>query len=119
MKRSFLIAGAALLFVTATFAGRHFLSAASTPDSTDKARETDSAVTRWEYLVVAGGHSNLSTAGVNSRMSKQPPDSGFQREHYPLERNLDKLGAQGWELTAVLGTPSEPVYYLKRPRNGE
>lgn len=119
MRRSILTAGAAFLLLTATLTGQYFLSAADNSSATEKKREAGSAVTQWEYLVVAGGQVNISSSGVNSRMSKQPPDSGFAREHYPLERNLDKLGAQGWELIAVLGTPTEPVYYLKRPKTSE
>jgi hypothetical protein len=72
---------------------------------------------QWEYLVVAGGNANLSTATAGNEsypgMRKQP-DTSFGREFFPLERNLDKLGAKGWELVDVHGTPNEPVYFLKR-----
>lgn len=71
--------------------------------------------TQWEYLVVAGGTVNLSSAGIDSRMRKQPDDS-FNREAYALERNLDKLGAKGWQLVAVSGPPNDPVFYLKRQK---
>ena len=73
--------------------------------------------TQWEYLVVAGGTVNLSSAGVDSRMRKQPDDS-FNREAYALERNLDKLGAKGWQLVTVSGPANDPVFYLKRPKEG-
>jgi hypothetical protein len=46
-------------------------------------------------------------------MRKQP-DSTFGREAFPLERNMDKLGAKGWELVSVYGQPNDPVYYFKR-----
>ena len=36
------------------------------------------------------------------------------RESFVVEKNLDRLGAQGWELVAVIGSPSDPVYHLKR-----
>lgn len=72
------------------------------------------AETQWEYLVVAGGTVNLSSEGLGSgRMRKQPDDS-FPQEAYGLERNFDKLGAQGWQLVAVHGVPNNPVYYFKR-----
>ena len=77
------------------------------------------AETQWEYLVVAGGSANLSTAGNEnySNMRKQP-DTSFARENFPLERNFDKLGAKGWELITVHGLPNEPVYYFKRVKEG-
>jgi hypothetical protein len=73
------------------------------------------ADTQWEYLIVAGGNVNLSTAGNENypNMRKQP-DSAFGREAFPLERNMDKLGAKGWELVSVYGQPNDPVYYFKR-----
>ncbi len=72
------------------------------------------AETQWEYLVVGGGSVNLSSEGLgSSRMRKQPDDS-FAQEAYALERNFDKLGAQGWQMVAVHGAPTNPVYYFKR-----
>jgi hypothetical protein len=38
----------------------------------------------------------------------------FARELFVLEQNLDRLGAKGWELVAVNGTPSDPTYHFKR-----
>ena len=64
-------------------------------------------------VVVAGGTVNISSAGVDSRVRKQPDDS-FNREAYALERNFDKLGAKGWELVAVSGPQNDPVFYFKR-----
>jgi hypothetical protein len=69
---------------------------------------------QWEYLVVAGGHVNLSSSG-SATMRKEPAISAF-RENYPLQQNLDKLGAKGWELLHVAGNPSDPVYYFKRKK---
>jgi len=65
----------------------------------------------WEYLVVQGGTVNLS-GGDGGSMRKA--DGAFSRESYPLERNMDKLGAKGWELVAVTGSPADPIYYFKR-----
>jgi hypothetical protein len=65
----------------------------------------------WEYLVVQGGTVNLS-GGDGGSMRKA--DGAFSRESYPLERNMDKLGAKGWELVTVTGEPRDPIYYFKR-----
>jgi hypothetical protein len=46
-------------------------------------------------------------------MRKEPAISAF-RENFPLQQNLDKLGAKGWELLHVAGSPGDPVYYFKR-----
>jgi hypothetical protein len=75
-------------------------------------REPRSAEGReeWEYLVVSGGNVNLSPTG-SSTMRKEP--GAFSREWFPIEHNLDKLGAKGWELVAVAGS-NDPVYFLKR-----
>lgn len=66
----------------------------------------------WEYLVVQGGTVNLSAGDGGGSMRKA--DGAFSREAYPLEKNLDKLGAKGWELVAVTGATQDPIYYLKR-----
>ena len=76
-----------------------------------------SADAQWEYLVVSGGNANLSTAGnENHPNMRKQTDTSFARENFPLERNFDKLGAKGWELVDVHGTPNEPVYFFKRPK---
>lgn len=77
----------------------------------------DEASDQWEYLIVAGGNSNLSTLGNEQYPSgRKQPDTSFGREFFPLERNFDKLGAKGWELTAVHETRSDPspIYFFKR-----
>lgn len=102
MKRTLLFTSIiiALVIVTVTFAKQR------------STKETDK--TAWEYLVIVGGRSNLSSSG-NSKMAKLSLDSSF-REHFPLEMNLDKLGAEGWELVTVTMAQSEPIYYLKRAK---
>lgn len=65
----------------------------------------------WEYLVVQGGTVNL-TPSDGGTMRKEP--GAFGRESFPLEKNLDKLGAKGWELVAVAGQTNDPIFYLKR-----
>jgi hypothetical protein len=76
---------------------------------------TSGTETQWEYLVVSGGAVNLSTSGNENypNMRKQQ-DNSFSREYFPLERNFDKLGAKGWELVSVYGSPNEPIYFFKR-----
>jgi hypothetical protein len=82
-------------------------SANASPDDENTSRE------QWEYLVVAGGNTtNLSTSGSSS-MRKEPKVQTF-RENFVLEQNMDKLGAQGWELISISGSPVDPVYYFKR-----
>jgi len=66
---------------------------------------------QWEYLVVAGGTVNLNPSD-SSTMRKAP--GAFSRENFPLEQNMDKLGAKGWELVTVTGAPADPVFYFKR-----
>lgn len=75
-----------------------------------KANDQDSSG-GWEYLVVQGGTVNL-TGSDGGSMRKA--DGAFSRESYPLERNMDKLGAKGWELVTVTGSPADPIYYFKR-----
>jgi hypothetical protein len=70
-------------------------------------------VEQWEYLAVAGpSNVNLTPTG-NPRMRKEPAVP-FGREAFVLEQHLDKLGANGWELIAVAGPPTDPAYYFKR-----
>jgi hypothetical protein len=76
---------------------------------------TSGTETQWEYLVVSGGSANLSTSGNENYPSmRKQSDNSFNREYFPLERNFDKLGAKGWELVSVYGSPNDPVYFFKR-----
>jgi hypothetical protein len=73
----------------------------------------NSAAEKWEYLAVAGpGTTNFTPTG-NPKMRKEP-NVPFGREGFVLEQHLDKLGANGWELITVAGSPNDPVYYFKR-----
>ena len=75
-------------------------------------------VDQWEYLAVAGpSTANLTSTG-NPRMRKEP-NVPFGREAFVLEQHLDKLGANGWELVAVAGPPTDPAYYFKRRKQTE
>ncbi len=83
------------------------------PARAQRAGGENDAVTQeqWEYLVVTGPQSNLSPSG-NSSLRKE--SVGFSREDFVVEQQMDKLGAKGWELVSVSGTPGGPVYYFKR-----
>ena len=70
-------------------------------------------VEQWEYLAVAGPSTTNLTPTGNPRMRKEP-NVPFGREAFVLEQHLDKLGANGWELIAVAGPPTDPAYYFKR-----
>ncbi len=89
------------------------LAAVFTVSGQSSREKEKDANTQWEYMVVAGGNVNLS--GV-SDLSRKQPDNAFAGEASVLQRNLDKLGQKGWELVTVHGTPAQPVYYLKRPK---
>ena len=71
------------------------------------------AAEQWEYLAVAGPSATNITPTNNPRMRKEP-NVPFAREAFVLEQHLDKLGANGWELVAVAGSPNDPAYYFKR-----
>lgn len=103
MKRSMWIVAVAALFAVVILAHSAVVNRAGAND--------DGSSGGWEYLVVQGGTVNLS-AGDGGSMRKEP--GAFSRESFPLERNLDKLGAKGWELVTVTGSPADPIFYLKR-----
>ena len=108
MKRTFLISALAVC-ITLLIAqpGKSLRTEAQSPTTGIE----------WEYLIVGGGSTNLSSSGNDQypRMRKAP-EGTFTRESFAVARNLDKLGAQGWELVAVEGAPGDPIFYLKRPR---
>lgn len=68
---------------------------------------------QWEYLIVSGGSTNLSSGSL----TRKQPDGSFAQEAIALQANFDKLGAKGWELVSVASDPANPrtpVYYFKR-----
>ncbi len=105
MKRILCIAAATILSASLLALAAHSICGERV-----KANDQDSTG-GWEYLVVQGGTVNLS-AGDGGSMRKA--DGAFSRESYPLEKNMDKLGAKGWELVTVIGSPADPIYYFKR-----
>ena len=101
-KRSLAVMGAAfVVLILLTMASRHGGTKAS------------EAAEQWEYLAVAGPSTTNLTPTNNPRMRKEP-NAAFGREAFVLEQHLDKLGANGWELVAVAGPPTDPAYYFKR-----
>jgi hypothetical protein len=79
-------------------------------DSSPATREV--ATEQWEYLALAGPMTGLTPVD-NPRLRKEP-NAAFNREAFALEQQLDKLGANGWELVAIAGPPTDPAYYFKR-----
>ena len=109
MKRSIWISALSVLLAVAITgaAARSLQNRASADDAQSPAGDG------WEYLVVSGGTVNLTPSDSGS-LRKEP--GAFSREWFPLEKNLDKLGAKGWELVAVAGSPNDPIFYLKRKK---
>lgn len=107
LRTSLIAAGVIIIIaVVAMFGLKPFSSRASSKaDSADQ----------WEYLIVAGGQTNLSST-TNTSLRKDT-SGAFSREQFPVEQNLDKLGTKGWELVSVYGNPSDPTYYFKRHKN--
>ena len=114
-----------VLLLSAAFAfavfGQRSRSGSERDASRESGRESGSNSApdnQWEYLIVSGGNANITSMSSDqfSTMRKQP-DGSFGREAFVLERNLDKLGAKGWELVSVQGNPNDPVYYLKRSKS--
>jgi hypothetical protein len=105
MKRTLLIT-----IATAVIASIAAVEASSLFNERIKADDEQGAG-GWEYLVVQGGTTNLTPSDSGSM---RKADGAFSREYFPLEKNLDKLGAKGWELVTVSGSPNDPIYYLKR-----
>lgn len=66
----------------------------------------DKEVTKWEYRVI--------------RIEDRRPDAaGGRGGRNNAEEQLNKLGAEGWELVSVRidsqANRSNPIFYLKRP----
>lgn len=66
----------------------------------------------WEYLVVTNGRVYFYGA-----TGKQPATKPFTDEATGTQSALDKLGAEGWELVAVVGQiGGDQEFILKRPK---
>ena len=105
LSRTFLLPSVLILLASA------FLVVRTTGQETRPVSERV-ATEQWEYLAVAGPITGVTPAD-NSRQRKEP-NAQFNREAFALEQHLDKLGADGWELVAVAGPPTDPAYYFKR-----
>lgn len=70
---------------------------------------------QWEYLVVASPSGTNFTPSGNSRMRKDSTGT-FGREAFVLEQQMDRVGGRGWELVAITGSQSDPIYFFKRRR---
>lgn len=112
MKRGMLIALALILLAAAIAAAANGLTQRKANSDEAASEEEITGGQRWEYLVVAGAHSNLTPSG-NPNLRKEP-SGGFGREAFVLEQAMDKLGAKGWELVSVSGSQGDPVFYFKR-----
>jgi hypothetical protein len=102
LKRSLAVLGTAVVVLI-------LFSMAGRPGGTAASESSE----QWEYLAVAGPSTTNLTPTNNPRMRKEP-NAAFGREAFVLEQHLDKLGANGWELVAVAGPPTDPAYYFKR-----
>lgn len=107
-----LLARATVLFVLLMFAVS-LVAAIRSNGPGKKEGDEANAPEQWEYLAVAGPSTTNLTPTNNPRMRKEP-NVPFGREAFVLEQHLDKLGANGWELIAVAGSPTDPAYYFKR-----
>ena len=99
-----------LMLVSVLIVATAFAAVVRTPGQEEAAPKT--AAGQWEYLVVASPSNANLTATGNPRMRKEVGPWG--REGFVLEQHMDKLGANGWELVSVAGTPGDPHYYFKR-----
>lgn len=75
--------------------------------------DSNASSEQWEYLVIANASRTNFTPTGNPNMRKAP-QGAFGAEAFVLETQLDKVGAKGWELVAVTGTPTDPIFYFKR-----
>ena len=111
MRNRKLLNQTALLTILLVVAGVAFtVIKASSQEATEV--KDRAATEQWEYLAVTGPSTGLTPID-NPRLRKEP-NASFAREAFALEQLLDKLGANGWELVAVAGPPTDPAYYFKR-----
>lgn len=112
MKRIILIASIVILFTAVIGVAASALAQRRGEEVHDPAEESVTTGDRWEYLVVHGAHNNLTP--TNNPNLRKDQTGAFRSESFVIEQSLDKLGARGWELVSVMGSPTDPVYYLKR-----
>lgn len=101
-----------LMFIAVVVIGLAALTAGALAQRNSKT-DTLEVADQWEYLIVSGGSTNLSSGSL----ARKQPDGSFAQEAVALQANFDKLGARGWELVSVSNDPANPrtpVYYFKR-----
>lgn len=109
-QKAVIVIAVALLLLVTPF----FLRSVKTSES----RATqDDIREKWEYLVVGAPSGTNFNPTSNPRMRKLEM-GGFGVEAFVLEQHMDKVGADGWELVSVSGTPSNPIFYFKRLKPG-
>lgn len=104
--------GAAWMMSGARAQEREAAAAQEREEEAAQDREAASSGSGWEYLIVAGGNVAFPSTGSPGRRKQDE----FSREATTVERNLDRLGAEGWELVSVGGPPNDPIFYLKRAK---
>jgi len=85
----------------------------SATDTKESYTDESSSGKKWEYLVVSDANNMNFKATGNTALRKET-NGAFGREPFVLEQQMDKLGANGWELVAVLGKPNNPTFFFKR-----
>jgi hypothetical protein len=99
-----------LVTITAVLATGWYAYASAPKSTRAEAQRDGSTIDRWEYLIVAGGTLTVDSASAAGGRKQKV----FQAEASAVERNLDVLGEEGWELTAVAGSVNQPSFFLKR-----
>jgi hypothetical protein len=112
MKRIILVASILIIFASVIGVAANALTQIRSAEAHEPADESVVSGERWEYLVVNGAHNNLTP--TNNPSLRKDQTGAFRSEAFVLEQSLDKLGAKGWELVSVTGSPTDPIYYLKR-----
>ncbi|HKY05720.1 MAG TPA: hypothetical protein VJQ56_12560 [Blastocatellia bacterium] len=114
MKKIILVASIILLLAAVVGVAASAVGQRRGAEGNDTAEENPASGERWEYLVVTGAHNNLTP--TNNSSLRKDHTGAFRGEAFVVEQSLDKLGAKGWELVSVTGSPTDPIYYLKRRR---
>jgi len=82
-----------------------------------KPSAADGTKQKWEYCRLAGGSYHEDNRYTQILVSATTPEGKPIDSDYYAVTGLDKLGAEGWELVAVMpGNNGIPEYILKRPK---
>ena len=83
-----------------------------------KSSPTEGAKQKWEYCHVFGTYHTENNQYKAQMISASTPDGRIDE----IESSfgglvaLNKLGAEGWEIVAILPNQSNPEYIMKRPK---